>query len=77
MKAQLVMRWRSLLSRFGYGYAGKSVKVKNPRRVEGGRKAAITRKRNKEAREFAAVAVEIVGNSAKNADAGRSTGCAG
>lgn len=40
---------RSCRSFFGYGYVGKTVKPKNPRRVEGGRKAAITRKANKAA----------------------------
>lgn len=39
----------------GHGSLGKTVKPKNPRRVEGGRKAAVTRKRNKEAQTFAVV----------------------
>lgn len=40
---------RVLRNAIGVGYSGKSVKPKNPRRVEGGKKAAITRKANKAA----------------------------
>lgn len=39
---------RRTLRAFGYGLPGKTVKPKNPRRVEGGKRAAETRRLNKE-----------------------------
>lgn len=46
MRQRLQAAWYSFRAAFGYGLPGKTVKPKNPRRVEGGRKAALTRKAN-------------------------------
>lgn len=40
--------WRDSMYRKWKGAPGKTVQPKNPHRVEGGRKAAETRRRNKE-----------------------------
>lgn len=63
--------WRDLRSYFGLGFNGKTAKAKNPRRVEGGKKSGVTRKRNLEAKRQAALYQDFEG------DAGRSTGYAG